>query len=395
MSGSRRLPIPGVRPTIVDVHPYVSGKTIEQVKRELGLDEEIKHGSNENPHAPFPEALKAMTEALGQIHTYPESSFVELRNRIAELYDLTADHIAIAHGAGGMLETIARMFIQPGDEVVLPDETYGLYREISRFMGAEIRAVPLTAEYRVDVAGLIAAITPRTKVVWLCNPNNPTGTVATQRDLQPILDALPEDGWLVLDEAYAEFADATQLPDWSGLVDAESHGAGPPARIIVVRTFSKAYGLAGARLGYAIAAPETIGAIDTVAEPFNANRVGIAGALATLQSGMDSVRTALGKITAERARLERELTALGARVTPSQTNFVFFELPEGGDAGPNAPPDEAAPADEVARQLLHRGVIVRSCAGWGYPRHLRVSVGTAAENTRFLAELHTQEVSGG
>lgn len=406
-AGSTRSPLPGARPTIVDVHPYVAGKTVEQVRRELGLESIVKLGSNENPHAPFPEAVAAMTAALEQIHTYPENSFVELRGLIGGLYNRSSDYIAISHGAGGMLETIARLFIQPGDDVVLPAETYGLYREISRFMGGTLREVPVNEDFRIDIAATAAAITERTKVVWLCNPNNPTSTVATSADVTPILDALPADGWLVLDEAYAEFADPAQLPEGQRLLDEGRN-------VIIVRTFSKAYGLAGARLGYAIAAPETIRAIDTVAEPFNANRIGLAGARATLTEGLDSVAAALKKITAERDRLTRELTRLGCRVAPSHTNFVFAELPGGGgrraagadqtgDTPDERPTPDRPDATDVARRdatgaprpnaatvtdrLLHRGVIVRGAAGWGFPYHLRVSVGTEAENTRFLNTL--------
>lgn len=359
--------IPGVRPTIADVNPYVAGKTIEEVKRELGLTDVVKLGSNENPYAPFPEALQAMQDALSAIHTYPENSFVELRQRIGSVYGLSGDHVAIAHGAGGMLETIARTFIQPGDEVVMLKQSYGLYREISRFMGAEVREVSLNGAYRANIDDIAAAITDVTKIVWLCNPNNPTGTVMDTTDLTPILDALPPQGWLIVDEAYAEFSDDAVLPDTRGAMDAGRN-------IIVIRTFSKAYGLAGARLGYALAAPRTITAIDTVAEPFNANRVGIAGATALLGSGRTSVEEAIGKIRTGRQYLESQLISTGSVVTPTQTNFVFFELP------PKGPHD----ADAVVDALLHRGVIVRSGSAWGYPHHLRVTVGIDSENEVFL-----------
>ncbi len=357
--------IPGIRPTIRDVHPYVAGKTTEQVRRELGLSSVVKLGSNENPYAPFPTALEAMQAALATIHTYPENSFVELRRRIGSLYDLSGDHVAIAHGAGGMLETIARAFVQPGDEVVTLSPTYGLYREISRFMGAEIVTVPVAEDHATRMEDLVAAVTPATKIVWLCNPNNPTGTVTRPADLTPLLDALPPHGWVVVDEAYAEFADAEVLPDSVSAVRSGRH-------VIVVRTFSKAYGLAGARMGYALADPATITAIDTVAEPFNANRVGIAGATATLDGGLAEVRAAVEKIRNGRARLEAALAELGMEVVSTHTNFVFFALPDGHQA------------DAVADALLHRGVIVRSAAGWGYPRHMRVTVGTEEENETFL-----------
>lgn len=364
--------LPGVRPTIDAVQAYVPGKTVEEVRRELGLDHVVKLGSNENPYAPFPTALKAMQESLHSIHAYPEASFVELRKLIGEKLGLAAGNVAIAHGAGGMLETLARTFILPGDEVILPRQTYGLYREISLFMGATLRTVELDEHYRLRLEAVRAQVSENTKLVWICNPNNPTGTVMPDTDLRPLLEELPDQAWLVLDEAYMEFAEPSDLPRALQAIRENQ-------RIIVVRTFSKAYGLAGARLGYALSREDAIRAIDTVAEPFNANRVGLAGATAVLTHDLDAVQDARSRIIASRESLERWLSSLGARVTPTATNFLFFELPGG-----------APEADRVARSLLERGVIVRSCSGWGFDRHLRVTVGREEENRTFMEML--QEV---
>jgi histidinol-phosphate aminotransferase len=339
------------------------------VRRELGLQRVVKLGSNENPYGPYPGAMAAMRDALHRINSYPEATFVELKGVIASLYGLIAESIAIAHGAGGMLETLARTFLEVGDEVVMPRQTYGLYREISRLMGAEVREFDLDESYTIDVDRALSLIGGRTKLFWLCNPNNPTGTLFDASRFSEILDAMPATGWLVLDEAYAEFAAPSLLPDGRA---AMAEGG----RVIMVRTFSKAYALAGARLGYAIAAPEVIRTIDTVAEPFNANRVGIEGARATLQKDEAHYTDALGAILRERGRLEREIAELGCEVVPTQTNFLFFALPRG----------LGVDAASVADSLLKRGVIVRPAGGWGFPRHLRVTVGTPEENDFFLEQ---------
>lgn len=363
------MSLPGVRKAVSSVHPYVAGKTVEEVRRELGLDRVVKLGSNENPYGPYPGAMAAMRDALERINSYPEATFLELKGVIASLYALQAENIAIAHGAGGMLETLARTFLEPGDEVVMPKQTYGLYREISRLMGAEIREFDLDDAFTIDVDRALGLIGERTKLFWLCNPNNPTGTVFDSGRFEEVLNAMPATGWVVLDEAYAEFAAPSLLPDSRGAI-----GAG--RRLVVVRTFSKAYGLAGARLGYAIAAPEVIRTIDTVAEPFNANRVGIEGARATLQEDSAPYTEAMGAILRERARLEEAVAELGCSVVPTQTNFLFFGLPR----------ELGVDAASISQSLLKRGVIVRPAGGWGFPRHLRVTVGTPEENDFFLQQ---------
>lgn len=364
------MSIPGVRKAVSTIHPYVGGKTVEEVRRELGIDRVVKLGSNENPYGPYPEALAAMKGALSRINSYPESTFVELKRVIAAVYELGHENVAIAHGAGGMLETLARTFLESGDEVLMPRQTYGLYREISLLMGARVTEFDLDNSYTIDVDRALGLINQKTKLFWLCNPNNPTGTVFEANRFEELLDAMPATGWIVLDEAYAEFAAPSLLPDAQ-----EAMKAG--RQVVVVRTFSKAYGLAGARLGYALAAPEMIRTIDTVAEPFNANRVGIEGARATLEADEEPYTKALDAILSGRLRLEKEVAGLRCAVVPTQTNFLFFGLPE----------ELGIDAASVEEALLKRGVIVRSAGGWGYPRHLRVTVGTPEENDFFLEQL--------
>lgn len=359
------MSVAGIRDEILQAQAYVAGKTIEEVKREYGLSQVIKLGSNENPYAPFPAARAAMIAEIDRINEYPDASFRELRALIGKRFGRDASSVAIGHGAGGILETLASTFIRTGDEVILPTQSYGLYREISKVAGAQVRDVSLDEQYTIDPDAMREAITERTKLVWLCNPNNPTGTVVDLAAYERLRDALPPNAWLIVDEAYAEFAAEEKLP--ATAADLDSHN------VIIVRTFSKAFGLAGGRIGYAVARPEVITIIDTVSEPFNANRIGIAGARACLTDDRELVQQTLLRLQNSRAMLESELARRGMKVTPTHTNFVFFDL--------------GTSADALAESMLRRGVIVRSASPWGYPTHLRVTMGTETENSVFLETL--------
>ncbi len=363
--------LPGLRKSVYSVQPYIPGKTIEEVRTQYGLTDVIKLGSNENPYGPFPAALEAMQRELVTLNTYPDNSFLEIKKLIAARFGLDPGFVSISHGAGGMLETLAKTFLDDGDEAILSSATYGLYREITMLMGGRPVEVPLADGYRVDLDGMLAAVTGRTKLIWLCNPNNPTGTVVDRERFLRLLSGLPEHVWVVLDEAYAEFADPSLLPGF----DRQTLGR----NIIFVRTFSKAFGLAGARIGYAIARPEMIRVIDTVAEPFNANRVGIAGAMAALSGDGDAYRRAREAIIADRGRMRQALTGMGWETPPAHANFVFTRTPF----------DAAA----LSEALLRRGVIVRPCTGWGFPESLRISVGTAEETDRLLHALREAAAS--
>lgn len=357
--------VPGIRRQALTMAAYVPGKTTDAVIEQYKLTKVVKLGSNENNYAPFPSAMEAMTAELQRINVYPEKNYVRLKNMLGLRNGLDGDWVGIGHGAGGVLETIARCFLESGDEVILPSQTYGLYKEISKVMGAEIAYSQLTG-YTIDLDDIIGRITPRTKLVWLCNPNNPTSTVFGAEGLPRLLDALPATAWVVLDEAYREYADPTLLPDTVELIRQGRH-------ILAVRTFSKYFGLAGGRIGYLLAAPEVITYYDTVSEPFNANRIGLAGAVATLQGDGETLQRCAAAMMADRERIIRTLRDLGCTPEVSHTNFVFFRTPY--------------PCGQVNELLLRRGVIARPCAGWSYPDHMRVSIGTMEETRVFLAIL--------
>jgi histidinol-phosphate aminotransferase len=302
---------------------------------------------------------------VSKLNLYPDSNFTELRAVLGQVHQVSPDCISISHGAEGMLQTIGKCFLQEGDEVILPTATYTLYSEISIIMGADVIRVPMD-QYSVNLAEVEAALSERTKLIWLANPNNPTGTIVDRHDFERFLAMLPENTWVVLDEAYAEFAEAEKLPDRVALIKA-GH------RLISVRTFSKAYGLAGARLGYAIARPDMVSVINTVSEPFNANRVALAGALGVLEKDLQAVRKSTSRIIRERQRTEERLHRLNLDVIPSQANFVMFQTP--------------VDAQTIFEEMLSQGVIVRPCAAWNYPHMVRVTIGTPPQMDRFFALL--------
>lgn len=356
----------GIRKAAFSCSKYVSGKSMDEVMREYGLDSVVKLGSNENMYGPFPHALEAMRDEVAMINIYPERNYIKLKELLADRFGLEdASWVSLGHGAGNVLDSIAKTLLEDGDEVIIPQQSYRLYPEISKIMGAKVVEVPLDEHYRISLQDFAKALTPRTKIVWLCNPNNPTGTVVNREDFAWFIDQMPTDCWLVVDEAYAEFADQNLLPD---VVSFIREGR----QVIDVRTFSKYYGLAGGRIGYLLADPEFVNWYDTVSEPFNSNRTGLAGAVALLEHDLPECQRCCDLMKADRTRLNQELTAIGCDCIDSQANFLFFSTP--------------FDANELAERLLRRGVIVRPCAGWRYDKHLRVSIGTTEQNDEFLRQ---------
>ena len=359
--------VPGIRAAIKGVTAYQPGTFIEEVQGDLKMSQIIKIASNENPYGPYPESIKKMTQEIEKLNQYPDSNFKTLRQTLGRVHGISPESICLSHGAEGMLQTIGKCFLQEGDEVIVPTATYTLYKEISKVMGARVIEVPMDRK-AVDLLAIKKKVGPKTKLIWLANPNNPTGSLINKTTLNQLLDDLPAHAWVILDEAYAEFADAAMLPDRVALIE-------EGRRIISVRTFSKAYGLAGARLGYAIAAPPVITVINTVSEPFNANRIAIAGALGAINGDGDHFQKALALMIQDRENTQKRLKGLGLRVIPSQTNFIMFETP--------------IPAQDIFNALLKKGVIVRPCDAWGYPHMVRVSIGTTEQMDIFIAALST------
>ena len=355
------LRVPG---NIQEIQPYVPGKPIEEVERELGLKDSIKLASNENPLGPSPRALEAIARALPHLHRYPDGSAFYLRRRLAERHGVSPDEIIVGNGSNELIEMVVRTFLRPRDEAVMADQAFVIYRMVTQAVAATPRIVPLR-HFTHDLEAMAEAVTSRTRIVFVANPNNPTGTWNTRDELEGLLDRLPGEVLLVVDEAYFDYADgAGGYP--SGL-DYVRGGAA----VVVLRTFSKIYGLAGLRVGYAVSAPEVALALDTVREPFNTNLVGQAAALAALEDQGHIVRS-LDLNRSEKARLEQAFAARGLRVLPSLANFLCVEVGQGAS---------------TFSKLLTKGVIVRPLRPYGLDAWLRISVGTSDENDSLLEAL--------
>ena len=351
-----------VNPHIRDLDPYVPGKPIEEVERELGITGSVKLASNENPLGPSPKALEAVRSALDSVHRYPDGACFALRARLAERLGVGGNQLVFGCGGDEVLELVCKTFLAPGDEVVMPWPSFAMYPIVARGMGGVPVRVPLDAEFAHDLPAIAAAVTDRTKLVFVCNPNNPTGTSFGRDAFADFVARLREDVVLVIDEAYFEFVRRADFPDSLALL-----GARPAT--LVLRTFSKIYGLAGLRIGYGVGSAELIGYLERARHPFNVNRLAEAAALAALDDEEHPRRTREMN-AAGIEYLSRALPALGVRVWPTDANFLLAE------AGPGA-----------VDALLREGVIVRPMRGFGLPDHIRISIGTPEENERLVKAL--------
>jgi len=356
-----------VNPHILALEPYQPGKPIEEVERELGIQGSIKLASNENPLGPSPRAVAALREACDGIHRYPDGASFNLRRALARRLGVGTEQLVFGSGADEVLELLAKTLLGRGDEVVYAWPSFAMYPIVVKGMGATPVPVPLDAKLVHDLPAMTRAVTPRTKLVFVCNPNNPTGTSVGAEAFADFVSALPADLVLAIDEAYFEFVRRSDFPDSLAWV-ARRPGT------IVLRTFSKIFGLAGLRIGYGIADPELAGYLQRARHPFNVNRLAEVAALAALDDEEHARRTRdLNAAGIE--YLTRELTSLGYRVWPSDANFVLVRT------GPG-----------VHEALLREGVIVRPMEGFGLTDHIRISIGTAEENERLVKTL--QRIGG-
>jgi histidinol-phosphate aminotransferase len=338
---------------------YVPGRSPADLARELGLPEAIKLASNEVPYGPLPGVVEAVTTAMGGMHRYPDMGVVALRDRLAERYGVDAGRVATGCGSVALCEHLARATCLPGDEILYSWRSFEAYPIIAATTGATSVRVPNTAGHGHDLAGMADAVTDRTRMVLVCNPNNPTGTSVRRAELDRFLDAVPDDVLVVLDEAYREFVTDPAVPD--GI---ETYGERP--NVVVLRTLSKAWGLAGLRVGFLVAQPDVAATVRKVVTPFSTSLAAQAAALAALDQE-EEVRRRCALVVAERDRVGEALRKLLPEVPESQANFVW--LPLGDRSAAFAAACEA------------RGVIVRPFQGDG----VRVTIGTPAENDTFLA----------
>lgn len=352
-----------VNPSVLTQPVYEPGKPIEDVARELGMDPAtiIKLASNENPFGPSPLGKAAALRAIEQSELYPDGGCVALRTKLGKIYGFEANQFVIGNGSNELIELLGHVFLQPGDEVVMGNPSFAVYKLVTLLFGAKPVEVPLV-NHTHDLAALAAAVTPRTKLVFVPSPNNPMGTANTEAELLAFARALPEHVVFVFDEAYAEYLD--NPPDLRALIR-------EGRKVVCLRTFSKIYGLASLRVGFGYAAPELAALLTRVRQPFNVNAIGQAAALAALDD-----YAFIQKCTRENrlglARLESGFNALGLEIVPSVANFLLVKVGDGA---------------RVFIELQKRGVIVRPMRPYGMPEWLRVTVGTSAQNERLLSTL--------
>ncbi|MFZ2447926.1 MAG: histidinol-phosphate transaminase [Syntrophobacteraceae bacterium] len=355
---------------IAAITPYPPGKPIEELERELGISGSIKLASNENPLGPSPKALEAIQSAMGKLNRYPDGSGFYLRRKLSEKYGLPLDGILLGNGSNEIIELVIRAFLTPGDEVIMPAPSFLLYSLVVRWMGGTPVAIPLKG-LDIDLEKMAEAVTARTRVVFLTNPNNPTGTVIRKAGFEAFLAAVPAETIIVLDEAYIEFNRDPDTPTGFDCIDR------PGPSVIVLKTFSKAYGLAGLRIGYGVMDPSIAAFLNRVRQPFNTGSLSQAAALAALDDD-DFLRRSQEITWAGLEYLYAEMEKLGLKYFPSQANFFLIEMPRD--------------AKSVFEDMLHRGVIIRSMASYGMDRHIRVNAGLPEENERFVRTL--REVLG-
>jgi histidinol-phosphate aminotransferase len=353
---------PKIRKELGKINPYAPGKPVEEVKRLLGLEEVYKLASNEIPFPPM-YIKKAIMEELRNINRYPEANCFYLRNEIAKRYNVAQDQIVFGNGSDELITLSLRVFVDKGDEVVIAYPTFLMYEIQALACGAQVVKVPLK-NYRYSLSDIAAHITEKTKIIFIANPDNPTGTYITHDALKEFFTKIPQDIVVYLDEAYFHFAPG-DFP--RSLEFLKERG-----NVIIARTFSKAYGLAGLRVGFCITTPEIAMAFNTIREPFNINRFAQVAALAGLKN-----KAFLKKVTSlvakEKKFLYAGLSKLGINFVESATNFIFIDF--------------RADAKKLCDYLLKNGVIVRELSGWGFKDFFRVTIGKRQENNKFLVLL--------
>ncbi|MFQ3550235.1 MAG: histidinol-phosphate transaminase [Armatimonadota bacterium] len=349
------------RRCILNLTPYVPGKPIEEVKRELGIDDIVKLASNENPLGPSPKAIEAITNALPDIGLYPEGSCFELRNAVAKYLNVDNNMLIFGAGADEVIHFIGIALLEEGDEIVQADPTFVQYKAAATLMDCPTISVPLK-NWTTDLDGMLSKVNEKTKLFFITNPNNPTGTIVDPDSVQKVLESLPERCLLILDEAYYEYVDD---PGYSRAIEWIKEDK----NVIALRTFSKIYALAGLRIGYGIAPKRIIDHLERVRGPFNVSSIAQIGALASLNDPSQIERTK--KLNDESKKyFYRELENMGIDYTPTQANFLWI------DCGKNC--------KEVFNDLLKLGVIVRTGDIFGFPTHIRVTTGTKEQNERFI-----------
>ena len=352
------------KPSIETIQPYQGGKPIEEVRRELGITDIIKLASNENPLGPSPLAMRAISESAPQVHLYPDGNAYYLKEDLAQHIGISAEHLILGNGSNDVLQLVAETYVAPDDEVIYAAGAFVVYSVVTQLCSATAVVVPMV-EHTHDLSAMAAAVTDKTKVIFVANPNNPTGTMVTADETAAFMEQVPDDVLVVFDEAYYEYVARSDYPQTLPYVLAGRN-------FIITRTFSKIYGLAGLRIGYGIAPPPLIETLNRVRQPFNCSLVGQAAARAALKDTAHVARSQeqndVGKFF-----LYNAFDDMGLRYVETEGNFIMLHLEQSGA--------------DIADALLKEGVIVRPIAGYGYPNAVRVTIGTQEENKRFIKAL--------
>lgn len=351
------------RKNILKIASYVPGKSIEEVQKEFGAKRWIKLASNENVLGPSPKAIEAVRKELSKIHLYPEGPCSTLRQAISQKLSLSEKRVVISNGADNLISMIGCAFVDEGDEVIMADPTFSVYANVTQIMGGKSVKIPLK-EFTHDLEGMLKKVNRKTKLIFVCNPNNPTGTTVSRKSFDSFLSSLPDRVIVILDEAYGEFVEDSSSPRGLDYVGKR--------QVILLRTFSKVYGLAGLRIGYALGREDLIHCLYQVREPFPVHRLAQAAAVAALKDEKHAARS-MQMVYEGRRYLYKELDKIGFSYVPSQANFIFIDFNKD--------------SEEIFQALLKSGIIIRPGKTWGYPTYGRVTIGRMAENHRFIKTL--------
>lgn len=352
------------RKSILKIKPYKPGKPIEEVGRELGLKRIIKLASNENTLGPSSRALRALRDYLPKIYLYPEDSCFYLKRELAKRLKVKRENLIMGNGSDEIMELIPKTFLNPGEEVIYGHPSFLIYETVVRIMSGKPVPVPLK-DYTYDLKGILKAITKKTKIIFICNPNNPTGTIVNEEEIRAFLKRVPERIIVVFDEAYFDYVERGDFPNSIRLLKRYRN-------IIILRTFAKIYGLAGLRIGYGIAREEVINLLSKVRLPFNVNSLAQAAALASLEDEEQVKKTRRMNHEGKKF-LYAAFKDLGLEYIPTQANFILINLRKNGK--------------RICRALLKGGIIAREMSAWGLNNYLRVTMGREEENRRFIQAL--------
>ncbi|GLQ30762.1 histidinol-phosphate transaminase [Litoribrevibacter albus] len=360
-------------PGVAKLHPYQPGKPVDELARELGLnpDDIVKLASNENPLGPSKRVLAAIEAELPELTRYPDGNGFELKQALSSRFDLKPNQITLGNGSNDVLDLIARAFLQPGTNAVFSQYAFAVYPISTQAVGADLNMVP-AKDYGHDLSAMAKAINSQTRVVFLANPNNPTGTMFGRDEFRTFMTEVPGDVLVVLDEAYSEYVSDENYPDGIELLTDYSN-------LVVTRTFSKAYGLASLRVGWAASAPEIADLLNRVRQPFNVDSLALAAAKAAL-ADVDYLEAGKKLNDQGLIQITEALDAKGLSYIPTKGNFIAVDFAQ----------DTAA----INQAFLEKGVILRPIANYGLPNHLRVSIGTQEENQRFITVLNELDLNG-